>query len=81
MRTVGVFAHRLYGAITTAHFMAETVPFVKPETIVSKSEFFGPSVAAMPIYGEQQPPRESAGAEVYCAPSATSACSGSTWSG
>jgi nucleoside-diphosphate-sugar epimerase/phosphohistidine swiveling domain-containing protein len=61
-RTVGVFAHRLYGAITTAHFMAETVPFVKPETVIRQSQFFGPSVASMPIYGEQQLPRESGGA-------------------
>ena len=61
-RTVGVFAHRLYGAITTAHYMAEVVPFVKPETVVRQSQFFGPSVAAMPIYGEQQLPRESGGA-------------------
>ena len=62
MRTVGVFAHRLYGAITTAHFMAETVPFVKPETVIRQSQFFGPSVAAMPIYSEQQLPRQSGGA-------------------
>jgi nucleoside-diphosphate-sugar epimerase/phosphohistidine swiveling domain-containing protein len=61
MRTVGVFAHRLYGAITTAHFMAETVPFVKPETVIRQSQFFGPSVAAMPIYSEQQLPRQSGG--------------------
>ena len=45
MRTVAVFAHRLYGAITSAHFMAETVPFAKPATIVSNSGFFGPSMA------------------------------------
>jgi nucleoside-diphosphate-sugar epimerase/phosphohistidine swiveling domain-containing protein len=61
-RTVGVFGHRLYGAITTAHFMAETVPFVKPETVIRQSQFFGQSVAAMPIHGEQQLPRESGGA-------------------
>ena len=61
-RTVGVFAHRLYGAITTAHYMAEVVPFVKPETVVRQSQYFGPSVAAMPIHGEQQLPRESGGA-------------------
>jgi phosphohistidine swiveling domain-containing protein len=61
-RTVGVFAHRLYGAITTAHYMAEVVPFVKPETVVRQSQYFGPSAAAMPIYGEQQLPRESGGA-------------------
>jgi nucleoside-diphosphate-sugar epimerase/phosphohistidine swiveling domain-containing protein len=58
-RTVGVFAHRLYGAITTAHYMAEVVPFVKPETVVRGSQFFGPSVASMPIHGEQQLPLES----------------------
>lgn len=55
MRTVAVFAHRLYGAITSAHFMAETVPFAKPSMIVSKSGFFGPSMAALPIFGEQRP--------------------------
>jgi nucleoside-diphosphate-sugar epimerase/phosphohistidine swiveling domain-containing protein len=61
-RTVGVFAHRLYGAMTTAHYMAEVVPFVKPETVVRQSQYFGPSAAAMPIYGDQQLPRESGGA-------------------
>jgi nucleoside-diphosphate-sugar epimerase/phosphohistidine swiveling domain-containing protein len=61
-RTVGVFAHRLYGGITTAHYMAEVVPFVKPETVVRQSQYFGPSAAAMPIYGERQLPRESGGA-------------------
>ena len=58
-RTIGVFGHRLYGAITTAHFMAETVPFVKPATVIRQSQFFGQSVAAMPIYGDQPLPRES----------------------
>jgi nucleoside-diphosphate-sugar epimerase/phosphohistidine swiveling domain-containing protein len=55
MRTVGVFAHRFYGAITTAHFMAETVQFVKPATFISKSGFFGPSMASLPIFGEDLP--------------------------
>jgi nucleoside-diphosphate-sugar epimerase/phosphohistidine swiveling domain-containing protein len=55
MRTVAVFAHRLYGAITSAHFMAETVPFAKPSMIVSNSGFFGPSMASLPIFGEQRP--------------------------
>lgn len=58
MRTVAVFAHRLYGAITSAHFMAETVPFAKPTTIVSNSGFFGPSMASLPIFGEERPPSE-----------------------
>ncbi len=58
MRMVAVFAHRLYGAITTAHFMAETVPFVKPATVVSKSGFFGPSMASLPIFGEERPSPE-----------------------
>ena len=55
MRTVAVFAHRLYGAITSAHFMAETVPFAKPATIVSNSGFFGPSMASLPIFGDGAP--------------------------
>src|SRR5581483_2519049 len=55
MRTVAVFAHRLYGGITSAHFMAETVPFVKPATIVANSGYFGPSVADLPIFGDQHP--------------------------
>jgi nucleoside-diphosphate-sugar epimerase/phosphohistidine swiveling domain-containing protein len=58
-RMVGVFGHRLYGAITTAHYMAEVVPFVKPETVVRQSQFFGPSVASMPIHGERQLPHDS----------------------
>jgi nucleoside-diphosphate-sugar epimerase/phosphohistidine swiveling domain-containing protein len=58
MRTVGVFAHRFYGAITTAHFMAETVPFVEPALFVSKSGFFGPSMASLPIFGDELPSAE-----------------------
>jgi nucleoside-diphosphate-sugar epimerase/phosphohistidine swiveling domain-containing protein len=58
-RTIGVFAHRLYGAITTAHFMAETVPFVEPATVIRQSQFFGHSVAALPIHGEQVPAPDS----------------------
>ena len=58
-RTVGVFAHRFYGAITTAHFMAETVPFVKPATVVGNSGFFGPSMASLPIVGDELPVTES----------------------
>lgn len=62
MRTVAVFAHRLYGAITSAHFMAETVPFVKPPTVVRNSGYFGPSMASLPVFGEQRPPTETSGA-------------------
>ena len=58
MRTVAVFANRLYGAITSAHFMAETVPFAKPSMIVSNSGFFGPSMASLPIFGEERPRSE-----------------------
>ncbi|MGE2815128.1 sugar epimerase family protein [Mycobacterium heidelbergense] len=62
LRTVAVFAHRLYGAITSAHFMAETVPFVKPPTVVRNSGYFGPSMASLPIFGEERPPTETSGA-------------------
>ena len=57
-RMVAVFAHRLYGAITSAHFMAETVPFAKPATIVRNSGFFGPSMASLPVFGEERVPVE-----------------------
>ncbi|MBS4730478.1 NAD-dependent epimerase/dehydratase family protein [Mycobacterium sp. SM1] len=59
MRMVAVFAHRLYGAITSAHFMAATVPFVKPATIVANSGFFGPSAATLPVFGDQRVPSRS----------------------
>jgi nucleoside-diphosphate-sugar epimerase/phosphohistidine swiveling domain-containing protein len=59
MRTVAVFAHRLYGGITSAHFMAEAVPFVKPETVVSNSGYFGPSMASLPIFAEEPLPEKS----------------------
>ena len=58
MRTVAVFAHRLYGAITSAHFMAEVVPFAKPAMIVSNSGFFGPSMATLPVFGAERPRSE-----------------------
>jgi len=35
--------------------MADVVTFGKPETVVRKSQFFGPSLAALPIHGEQLP--------------------------
>ncbi|EUA44493.1 conserved membrane domain protein [Mycobacterium xenopi 3993] len=35
--------------------MAQTVPFVKPATIVANSGYFGPSVADLPIFGDQHP--------------------------
>jgi nucleoside-diphosphate-sugar epimerase/phosphohistidine swiveling domain-containing protein len=62
MRTVAVFAHRLYGGITSAHFMAETVPFVKPPTVVRNSGYFGPSMASLPIFGEERPPTDTSSA-------------------
>src|SRR6202007_2183928 len=58
MRTVAVFAHRLYGGITSAHFRAEPVPFVNPPTVVRNSGSFGPSMASLPVFGEERPPTE-----------------------
>ena len=80
-RTVGVFAHRLYGAITTAHYMAEVVPFVKPETVVRQSQFFGPSVASMPIHGDAASARITQRRGPVAHSSATWVCSESTWPG
>lgn len=52
-RTVGVFGHRLYLAITSSYFMAETVPFVKPMTVLR--QFFGQRVVGLPIFGPRPP--------------------------
>ncbi|HEY1441627.1 MAG TPA: PEP-utilizing enzyme [Mycobacterium sp.] len=57
LRTIGVFAHRLYGGVTSVHFMAEIVPFANTATILG--QFFGPTIAAIPLFGEHRPPRES----------------------
>lgn len=57
LRTIGVFGHRLYGGVTSAHLMAETVPFANSSTILG--QFFGPTIAAIPLFGAQRPPRES----------------------
>ena len=56
-RTIGVFAHRLYGGVTSVHFMSEIVPFADTSTILG--QFFGPTIAAIPLFGAERPPRES----------------------
>jgi nucleoside-diphosphate-sugar epimerase/phosphohistidine swiveling domain-containing protein len=55
-RTIGIFAHRLYGGVTSVHFMAEIVPFANQTTILR--QFFGPTIDAIPLFGAQRPPRE-----------------------
>jgi nucleoside-diphosphate-sugar epimerase/phosphohistidine swiveling domain-containing protein len=57
LRTIGVFGHRLYGGVTSTHFMAATVPFADSSTILG--QFFGPTIGAIPLFGQQLPPRES----------------------
>jgi nucleoside-diphosphate-sugar epimerase/phosphohistidine swiveling domain-containing protein len=57
LRTVGVFGHRLYGGVTSVHLMADTVPFANSSTILG--QFFGPTIAAIPLFGAERPPRES----------------------
>lgn len=53
VRTTGVFGHRLYAGITSAHFMAETMPLVNSNTIVEG--FFGTTAKELPIFGAQRP--------------------------
>jgi nucleoside-diphosphate-sugar epimerase/phosphohistidine swiveling domain-containing protein len=57
LRTIGVFAHRLYGGVTSVHFMAEIVPFASTSLILR--QFFGPTIAAIPLFGAERPPHES----------------------
>lgn len=59
VRTTGVFGHRLYAGLTSGHFMAQTVPLVDPELILSA--FFGRTVEGLELFGEQRPPVERRG--------------------
>ena len=56
VRTTGVFGHRLYAGITSGHFMAQTVPLIDPDMIISG--FFGHTVEGLPLFGEELPPVE-----------------------
>lgn len=58
-RTVGVFGHRLYAAVTSAYFMAQTVPFTDPKMVLG--QFFGRAVVDMPIFGPERPPQAKTG--------------------
>ncbi len=53
-RTVGVFGHRLFAAVTSAHFMAQTVPFTDPMLVLG--QFFGRTVHQLSIFGPDAPP-------------------------
>ena len=59
VRTTGVFGHRLYAGLTSGHFMAQTVPLVKPDMILSA--FFGRTAEGLELFGEQRPPVEHRG--------------------
>lgn len=58
-RTTGVFGHRLYAAITSAHFMAETVPLIDPNIVIT--QFFGRTVENLPVFGDERPAQERTG--------------------
>ncbi|MCG5433965.1 PEP-utilizing enzyme [Mycobacterium sp. MYCO198283] len=52
-RTTGVFGHRLYAGMTSAVFMAGTVPFVRPELITDA--FFGRTARNVDVFGADLP--------------------------
>lgn len=59
VRTTGVFAHRLYAGITSAYYMAETMPVVKSDSIVEG--FFGRTAHDLVIFGAERPPPQPRG--------------------
>lgn len=59
VRTTGVFGHRLYAGLTSGYFMAQTVPLVKPDMILSA--FFGRTAEGLELFGPQRPPVEPRG--------------------
>lgn len=54
-RTTGVFGHRLYAGMTSASFMAGSVPFVKPEIITTA--FFGQTSERIEVFGDEWSPQ------------------------
>jgi len=58
-RSIGTFAHRLYGGVTSTYFMATSMPGTKPDRLTE--QFFGRELGDTPVFGAQRPPMERLG--------------------
>ena len=53
-RSIGTFAHRLYGGVTSAYYMATSMPGTNPDGLTE--QFFGRELGDTPVFGERRPP-------------------------
>jgi nucleoside-diphosphate-sugar epimerase/phosphohistidine swiveling domain-containing protein len=55
-RSIGTFAHRVYGGVTSVYYMATSMPGTNPDSLTD--QFFGRELGDTPVFGAQRPPQE-----------------------
>ncbi|TAM64508.1 NAD-dependent epimerase/dehydratase family protein [Mycobacterium sp.] len=55
-RSIGTFAHRVYGGVTSVFYMATSMPGTNPDSLTD--HFFGRELSDMPVFGAERPPQE-----------------------
>jgi nucleoside-diphosphate-sugar epimerase/phosphohistidine swiveling domain-containing protein len=58
-RSIGTFAHRVYGGVTSVYYMATSMPGTNPDSLID--QFFGRELGHTPVFGPQRPPQEKSG--------------------
>lgn len=58
-RSVGTFAHRVYGGVTSVYYMGKSMPGTNPESMTD--QFFGRELGDTPVFGAERPPEERPG--------------------
>ncbi len=58
-RSIGAFAHRLYGGVSAVYYMAESMPGTDPASLTD--QFFGRVLGDTPVFGDHRPPRDPSG--------------------
>ena len=55
-RSIGTFAHRVYGGVTSVYYMATSMPGTNPDSLTD--QFFGRELGDTPVFGPERPPLE-----------------------
>jgi nucleoside-diphosphate-sugar epimerase/phosphohistidine swiveling domain-containing protein len=55
-RSIGTFAHRVYGGVTSVYYMATSMPGTNPDSLTD--QFFGRELGDTPVFGPERPPQE-----------------------
>jgi len=58
-RSVGTFAHRVYGGVTSVYYMGRSMPGTNPDSMTD--QFFGRELGDTPVFGAERPPEERPG--------------------